>query len=144
MESEKEQHDTLKSAQIGTWSWDLKTNKVYWDDFNHILFGMKPNEFHGTNYDVLQKIIPEDRDRTHNYLKHCIDTGSPIDSSYRVIWPNESIHSLISKGKLFFDENSNPEKMTGIRAGIFPPSSKPSCSLRFPKPYRKSLVKMLL
>lgn len=114
LEAEKEQRDTLKSAQIGTWSWDLKTNNIHLDNYTHLLLGLTPGEFQGTYQEILKKLVPEDREHIHQYFKKCIETDNPIDCSFGVIWPNETLHWVISKGKLFFNEENKPEKITGI------------------------------
>jgi PAS domain S-box-containing protein len=115
LDSEKEQRDTLRSAQIGTWSWDLKTHRAaFFDDYTHVLFGITRNEVEGTRQNLFDRIVPEDRERIQNYFKSCIETGSPIDCIYRIVWANESIHWIVSKGKLFFDDKGKAEKITGI------------------------------
>ncbi len=114
LEAEKDQLDTLKSAHIGTWNWDLKTNKFYADEFTQSLLGFKPEEFKGSFKNILEKIVPVDREHIQFILKQCLETGKPINCTYRVNWPNESIHWIVTKGKLFFDNKKIPEKITGI------------------------------
>lgn len=114
--SQEEQHAALESARMGTWNLDLKSYTLSWDDFTHIfLYGQKPREMQGATWeDVLQKIIPEDREYVRNYLKNCIKTSNPFDCSYRIIWPDESIHWLAAKGKFFLDKEGHADKISGF------------------------------
>lgn len=114
------QEEILKSTQMGTWTWDLKTDLVNWNDHTHLLFGIKPGQFLGTFENFLQRVEPAEKETFLTYLKECIDNLRPFDSSLRIIWPDESIHWLAVKGKFFLDEQKKPIKMAGFTWDISP------------------------
>ncbi len=120
MIAHEEQREALKSTQVGTWSLDLKSYMITWDDFSHaFLYGLSPEEpKSATCEDFLQRILPKERVQLRNYLKNCIKTRTSFDYTYAVIWPDESIHWLVSKGKFFLDKNGKPEKISGFNWDI--------------------------
>jgi PAS domain S-box-containing protein len=118
IESEIELQSTLREAQIGTWSWDLKTDRIQMADYDHVLFGLMPGEFEMTFSEMMEKVFNEDREPLHLYLKNCIETDSLVNYTYRIACPDSSIHWLTSKGKFFYDSEGYPEKMVGITYDI--------------------------
>src|SRR5690606_27590984 len=44
-ESEKGLAKAQKMAHIGSWDWNLLTDKIYWSDEMYRIFGLKPQEF---------------------------------------------------------------------------------------------------
>ena len=62
-ESEERLTLALKSAQAGTWSWDISKDIIVWDDYMHKLFGLNPATFPGQFEFVINLIHPDDRQR---------------------------------------------------------------------------------
>ncbi|MGM0409736.1 MAG: PAS domain-containing sensor histidine kinase [Bacillota bacterium] len=58
-----------KIANIGSWTFDLKTNTLSWTDEVYRIFGLNPQQFEVTYKSFLKRIHPEDRekvDKTYN------------------------------------------------------------------------------
>lgn len=102
-----------ESAEIGLWSWDLKTGLVYSTPRCNELFETSPYDL--LNYDsFMQVVYPEDRQRVEEVLGHSQQTGSEYNEQFRVIYSDARIEWVSARGKTFLDAEGNPEKMMGV------------------------------
>ena len=56
-------------AHLGSWSWDIVDDRLYWADKTYRLFGLKPGEFVPHHEDFLSFVHPEDRDRVEKAVQ---------------------------------------------------------------------------
>jgi PAS domain S-box-containing protein len=104
----------LQSAGVGTWSWDLVTNRLLWDDFARLLFGL-PSKTPADRYeDFLSLVHPDDRQRVTRETTASLENGVPYDTEYRVVWPNGNERALVSRGKVYRDAAGKPQRMNGV------------------------------
>lgn len=111
--SEERLRLALKSAEAGTWSWDIATNTVEWDKDMHFLFGIKPGEFAKTYEGFLNSIHEEDRSNFDNDLQKSIEKYTEFDTEFRIIRPNQSIHYIGARGKVYRDTSGQPIRLVG-------------------------------
>jgi PAS domain-containing protein len=109
----------LSSAEVGTWSWNIKEGNLVWDDHICPLFGIKPGTFGGTLEHFIELLHIDDRARVERECFAAIRRPPPGTSGltweYRVCWPTDgSLHILSSRGEVYYDEEGEPVKMTGI------------------------------
>lgn len=104
----------LNASGSGIWFWDMINNNITWDKQMRRLFDVKPS-FNPKNYEtVLQLIDPEDRENFDDAVKKSILTNSEYNSSFRIIYADNSVHYLGGRGKLFLDDSGKPTHMTGV------------------------------
>ena len=104
----------LKSAGVGTWSWDMAKNSVAWDEFAAPLYGLEqgalPDEYAGS----LNLVHPEDRERLDQAVADSVEKGVPYDTEFRVVWPDGSTHVLGTRGNVYRDEPGKAVQMAGV------------------------------
>ncbi len=107
----------LDAASIGTWSWDITAGRATWDAATATLFGLPPDalEF-GSPTPTLH---PDDAGRVMDAVEVARRDGSNVEVEFRVIWPDDSIHWLIARGRLV-NLAGSPDGMIGIVADIEP------------------------
>jgi signal transduction histidine kinase/CheY-like chemotaxis protein len=104
----------LRSAAVGTWTWEVGTNALIWDDFLPPLFGL-PSGTQPKGYgDFLAVVHPDDRSRLKREGRDAIDHGAPYDTEYRVVWPDGSDRVLASRGKVHRDVPGGSPRLTGV------------------------------
>jgi PAS domain S-box-containing protein len=72
-------------ANMGTWTWNMDTNKAQYSDKMFLLFGMKPQEVE-PNFETIPKFIhPDDRQRLLKHAEALKEEQKVVDVEYRVI-----------------------------------------------------------
>ena len=83
-------------AQTGSWDWNLETDELLWSDNMFRLLGLRPGEVTPTPAYVAGRIHPEDRERVERELDSARQCGALPDVSYRISWPDGTVHVLRS------------------------------------------------
>jgi PAS domain S-box-containing protein len=114
IESEKELKEAQKIAKMGSWEWDVKTNKVKWSDEMYSIYEVSPDEFQPTYEGFLSKLHPDSFEEVKTKIEHAYSTKSPFDFYERILIPGGGSKVLRSKGGVKTDENGNVTKLVGI------------------------------
>jgi len=104
----------LKSASVGTWSWDVACDLIHWDDYIPALFGRETGTLPQTFDGFLTMVHPDDQDRVTHAVRRTIEEAVPYDTEYQVLWPDGSIHALGARGRIYRDEQGSVLSMTGV------------------------------
>jgi len=88
----------LAASNMGTWEWNVQTNNLEWSTELKSLFGLKP---HTTiTYDLYLSLLhPSDRPVLQAAIAQTLKDGQPYQIEHRCVWPDGSIHWLLSRGK---------------------------------------------
>jgi PAS domain S-box-containing protein len=108
----------LKSSEAGTWDRDIAADKATWDEHLHALFGLVPGAFSGKLEDFLAMLHPDDRERVKNELSAAIDGDADYATTYRVVWPDSSVHVVADRGKTYRDDEGRPARMIGVSLDV--------------------------
>ena len=83
-----------KSAELGLWDWDVKNNRLIWDEAMFRLYNLKENEFSTVYEGWASRVHPEDRERVDNDIKLALNGIKEYNPEFRIIW-NDSSLSII-------------------------------------------------
>ncbi|MBF2063959.1 MAG: PAS domain-containing protein [Calothrix sp. C42_A2020_038] len=108
----------LKSAQMGTWDWNITTGKVTWSDDKESLFGLEKDKFAGTYEAFMNCVYPEDRDLVTDAIIRAIEEGSEYNLEFRALLPDNTIRWIASKGVVFRNEKGVAVGMSGVDMDI--------------------------
>ncbi|WP_375504209.1 PAS domain-containing protein [uncultured Nostoc sp.] len=108
----------LLASRMGTWNWNIKTEKISWSDNLEALFGLQPGEFDGSFEMFVARLHFDDRDRVLAAVARAVATGEDYDIEFRVVYPNGTIRWALSQGKVFYDQQGQPIQMAGIDIDI--------------------------
>lgn len=100
-------------AHLGSWTWDLTTNKVTWSDEVHRIYGTDPQTFEPTYEYFLSSIHPDDRDHVTTQLQRSIVDETDYDVEYRIFRPDGREIALHTRGELGFDSAGQAAGMSG-------------------------------
>lgn len=103
----------LEASRMGTWNWDIQKGLVQWSENLESLFGLEAGSFDGSYEMFVSCLHPDDRDRVLAAIQHSVDTREDYDIEFRVVYPNGHIRWALSRGKVYYDENGKPVRMTG-------------------------------
>lgn len=101
-------------ANIGTWDWDIQTDKLFWSERIAPLFGYPEGEL-ATSYDnFIEAIHPDDRQTVINTVKACVEKDIPYEIEHRVVWPDGTVRWLLERGASVRDKDGSPLQMLGV------------------------------
>ena len=108
----------LEAGATGTWEWNLITNDIMWSSGVEPLFGLEPGSFEGS-YDAYRKLIhPDDVDKVDYVVQQTLEHDLPLYVEYRCIYPDDSLHWLSGRGKVYRDDSGKPLRMIGTVTDI--------------------------
>lgn len=118
LESEERLRLALQVAGIGSFDWNLETNKIRWTPELEAMYGLPPGGFAGTQSAWEELLHPDDRLEAVKLMQEGFETGAPVQGEWRVVWPDESIHWISGKWQVFKDDSGKPLRVRGANIDI--------------------------
>jgi PAS domain S-box-containing protein len=106
--------EAQKLAKIGSWEWDVTTDRVTWSQELYRIFGVDPQSFPGTFASVLERIHPEDRERVKEKIVSAGANGHTFTMEKRILRTDGRTRVLFSQGEVITNEQGKPRLMKGI------------------------------
>jgi PAS domain S-box-containing protein len=106
-----------KSARLGSFEWAIQTDEVIWSEQTEALYGLPPGGFSGGYKDWAKCVHPEDRAGAEEAVRRALVDGE-YNAEWRVVWPDDSIHWIQTRGKVFFDDAGRPLRLIGVDIDI--------------------------
>lgn len=113
-ESEERLRLALDIANLGRWDWNILNNQLWWCDRQEQLFGIASGSFGGTYEAFLEYIHPEERMFVAQNLTRALENKQDYYDEFRVIWPDNTVHWILAKGRCFDDETGRAVRMSGV------------------------------
>ena len=112
---QSEQRLTLvqSAAHLGICEWDLRSDIVTYSGEYAQLYGLAPGH-PLTRAALRDQIHPDDRERFVAGVQGAVEQTHAWNTEYRVLWPDGSVHWLLSKGSVFLNDSGLPLRSTGI------------------------------
>ena len=107
-------NQALEATRAGVWEWDLTTNEHIWSDEIWPLYGLKSSNNEKPSFQLLASLIhPEDRESVINAFTEASDSETELYIKYRVCYPDDTIHWLVSRGKPLRNINGKTVRYIG-------------------------------
>jgi PAS domain S-box-containing protein len=107
----------MDAAQMGSWDWDLSTNKIEATIHFKRIFDF--GEFDEITYDNwIERVHPDDVEQVKTLLQKSIKTQKNYDVQYRIIWTDGSLHWVSALGRGYDDARGLPTRMVGMVVDI--------------------------
>lgn len=104
---------SLLASGVGTWTWWLRTNELYWDEALCGIFGVEPKNAPRSREEYLELVHPEDRAEAIETIARYVETGVYDGMAYRIVRPDGVVRHVIAKGLAQFDEHGQLEALRG-------------------------------
>jgi PAS domain S-box-containing protein len=102
-----EQRTLLEEAQkvagLGCWEWDPGSGRVTWSAELYRMYGVDPESFQPGFESYLERLHPEDRERTSAMLAQALVDGRGFTNEERIVRPDGSIRTLRSHSDVLRD-----------------------------------------
>lgn len=105
---------TLEVARIGVWEVDLVTQEITWSATMAPMFGLRSDQAPVDAAAYLALIHPDDRAMVKASMVQAARSGTEYEITFRVLWPDGTLHWLGGRGRMVRDGEGNPIRMVGI------------------------------
>ncbi len=109
-QSEAQLAEAQALAHIGSWEWDLRTDRASRSDELCRIFGLTHDQFRSTP--SYERVHPEDRDRVRETIDSAARDGEPWSVEYRVLRP-DGVRVVHARGQVARNEAGRPIRMFG-------------------------------
>ncbi|MEO6717688.1 MAG: PAS domain S-box protein [Novosphingobium sp.] len=104
--SEERLHLALNAASAGVWELVAESGTFWASDQTKALHGLTPDAPF-THETALAAIHPDDRALIESTLTNAIATGEPLKMEIRTVWPDGTVHWLLSQAEVKPDPSQN-------------------------------------
>jgi len=116
--SEQRLQFVMHSARVGYWELNTVTNETHRSLRHDECFGYK-ELLPQWGYDTfLAHVHPDDRETVNQCFQNASSGNGDYNVEFRVVWPDQSVHWLLSIGKFTRDAAGNPVRVSGVELDI--------------------------
>ncbi|MBI5016076.1 MAG: PAS domain S-box protein [Deltaproteobacteria bacterium] len=106
------------SGGLGVWDWDIKNNRMAWDDRMFELYGIRKDTFPARIDAWLNGLHPEDKERAVAECQAALDGKKEFDTTFRVVHPEGTVKYLKANGLVIRDQDCVAVRMLGLNKDI--------------------------
>jgi PAS domain S-box-containing protein len=106
------------AAHLGVWERDLRTDTIAISGEYATLYGLPPDRSQLTHQEWIRLVHPDDRERVEALIRDNRKLPRGWDAEFRVVWPDGSVHWLLGKGSVFFDNSGHAVRRVGVNLDV--------------------------
>jgi len=104
----------LDAGEIGTWEWDLASDRMKWSAQMFRSLGLAPSGGDDLFHALIDAVHPADREYAQSAFAGFRTRTGPVRLEVRVVWPKGDTRWLVFLGKTVADKDGVPTRMLGI------------------------------
>jgi len=101
-------------THTGSWTWDLRTDRVTWSDELFRIYDLSPERFTESFEAYLSRVHPQDRERVQEVIRKALADHQPWELTERIVRPDGVIRVLRSTGNVLTGEDGAAIVMHGV------------------------------
>jgi PAS domain S-box-containing protein len=105
-------------ARIGSWDWDVTSDKMVWSDENYRIHGFDPRQFEVAFDASLQFVHTDDRAISDQTIKKALREGKSFSFEQRVVRPDGTARIIHQRGDVVRDATAGTAKIFGTAQDI--------------------------
>jgi PAS domain S-box-containing protein len=117
-QSEQGRTIALAAGQMGSWGWDLATTKWRWDEGQHRIFGVDPQDFKITIENIRALVHPDDWMPLTEVAREMSKGARTQQIEFRVVRPNGEVRWCIGTAAASVDDKGNLARINGVTIDI--------------------------
>ncbi|WP_296704613.1 EAL domain-containing protein [Thiocapsa sp. UBA6158] len=112
-QSEERLRLAIDGAKVGIWSWDLRTQALFFSEQCKLMFGLPLDA--PVSYDCfLATLHPQERERVARLVAHSLETGADYATEYRIRLPDGTPRWISAMGRVYRSADGAVERMGGV------------------------------
>ena len=112
-DSERALAEAQRLAGIGSWDWDVLTDRVTWSDELYRIVGVDRETFEIGYDSYRERMHPDDRELLRRELDAALRDAAPFQFEHRVIRPDGEQRTIESRGRTEVDADGRVVRMLG-------------------------------
>jgi PAS domain S-box-containing protein len=112
-ESERELKEAQHLAALGSWTLDLKTDRLHWSDEVYRIFELAPKTFNASLQGFLDAIHPDDRELVRQAYADSIANRASYSIEHRLRMPDGRIKYVQEHSRTYYDDDGKPSRSVG-------------------------------
>jgi PAS domain S-box-containing protein len=105
--------EAQRLAQIGSWEFDIATNRITLSDELYRICGLRPGEFQDSLEAGIELVHPDDRPLFERMYLEMISEPKPFDHQIRIVRPDGEVRTIENHGDVVLDDYGNAVRMVG-------------------------------
>jgi PAS domain S-box-containing protein len=105
-------------AHIGSWEWEVVSNRITWSDELYRLWGLEPDSKEMFYEEFLASIHPDDREMVRQTVDRAYEQRTPFAFEHRVPLPDGTVRWISSRGVVDTDDSGRPIRTRGSAQDI--------------------------
>jgi PAS domain S-box-containing protein len=116
--SEMQLAEAQQIAHLGSWEYDLQTNRFSWSEELYRICDLKPAKFRLSFRKVMKLIHPDDFNLFKKAIEAAFGNRNAFSLYHRIIRPNGTIRILHSQGKIVADDAGKLVRIIGTAQDV--------------------------
>lgn len=117
-ESQERLQLAVDAGEIGVWDYDIRKDKLVWDDRMFKIFDISKLEFAHNFSSWSECVHPEDREASSAAVTKAIEEKKPFTIEFRILDKEKKVRYIVGFGKVYVDANDQAYRMTGVNYDI--------------------------
>ncbi len=116
--SEASLREAQTVAQVGSWEWDIVSDRVVWSEELYHIFGVDRDTFDANYGGFLRLVHPDDRDDIEMAVDGTLNADLPYIVEHRIVRPDGGVRYIRGAARLHRDEEGRPARLVGTAQDI--------------------------
>jgi PAS domain S-box-containing protein len=118
LEAEDRFNLAREATGLGIWDWSVPSSSITRSEQCCPIFGLPASRTTMSYAQWLSTVHPKDRDRVRAYHENLLRGTGQGEAEFRIIWPDGSVHWVVSKAKMYFDAAGQASRAIGINLDV--------------------------
>jgi PAS domain S-box-containing protein len=110
--------DAQEISHVGSWEWDIASNRVTWSDELFRMYGLAPQSVPVTYESFLERVHAEDREHVRRRIERAHGDGQPFEVEHRIVLPDGAVRTMHGRGEVILGPAGRPVRMIGTAQDI--------------------------
>lgn len=112
-ESEKRLKKAQQITHMGSWDWDIASNRLWWSDEIYRIFGLEQSRFGATYEAFIKSVHPGDREFVEHSVQQAFYEKKPYSIDHRIMLPGGEERIVHETADLVLGPDGKPVRMIG-------------------------------
>jgi len=105
-------------GRLGSWEWEIASDRVVWSDELYRIYGVRPDRFPGSYGSYLDKVHPDDRARVARVIETAVAERRGWSLDYRIVRADGEVRMVHARGEVVLGDDGRPAIVRGTAQDV--------------------------